>query len=119
GRFDALASIGLVAFAGAAQLLPCLIGGLFWRHATAHGARAGLLVGTALWAYTLLLPSFKGDLFLSASAITEGPWGLAWLRPQSLFGLEGVDPLVHAIFWSLSANTLAFIVVSLLREPRP
>ncbi len=119
GRFDALASIGLVAFAGAAQLLPCLIGGLFWRHATAHGARAGLLVGTALWVYTLLLPSFKGDLFLSASAITEGPWGLAWLRPQALFGLEGFDPLVHAIFWSLSANTLAFVFVSLLREPRP
>lgn len=119
GRFDALASIGLVAFAGAAQLLPALVGGLFWRHATGAGARAGLLAGTFLWVYTLVLPSFKGDLFLSAADIAQGPWGLALLRPQALFGMTGVDPLVHSIFWSLSANTLLFIVVSLLREPRP
>lgn len=119
GRFDVLASIGLVAFAGAAQLLPCLVGGLFWRHATAAGARAGLIAGSALWAYTLFLPSFKGEVLLSAAAISQGPWGLSLLRPQALFGLAGLDPLVHSIFWSLSANTLLFIVVSLLREPRP
>ncbi len=119
GRFDALASIGLVAFAGAAQLLPCLVGGLFWRQATANGARAGLLGGAALWAYTLVLPSFKGDLFLTTTDIADGLWGEPLLRPYALFGLAGFDPLVHSIFWSLSVNTLLFVVVSLLREPRP
>ncbi len=119
GRFDALASIGLVAFAGAAQLLPCLIGGLFWRQATANGARAGLIGGTALWAYTLFLPSFKGDLFLSATDISQGLWGEPLLRPYALFGLAGFDPLVHSIFWSLSVNTLLFVGVSLMRDPRP
>lgn len=118
-RFDVLASIGLTAFAGAAQLLPCLAGGLFWRHATAAGARAGLVAGAALWAYTLVLPGFQGDLLLSADAIRHGPWGIGLLRPQALFGLAGMDPLVHAIFWSLSANTLLFVGVSLLRDPRP
>ena len=119
GRFNPLASIGLTAFAGAAQLLPCLVGGLFWRQATARGALAGLGVGVLLWAYTLVLPGFRGDWLLSSADIADGPFGLHWLRPHALFGLEGVDPLVHAVFWSLTCNTLAFIAVSLTREPRP
>ncbi|WP_332813042.1 sensor histidine kinase [Ramlibacter sp.] len=118
-RFNPLASIGLTAFAGAAQLLPCLIGGLFWRHATARGAVAGLAVGAAMWAYTLLLPSFQGAWLLSPTDIAEGPFGLPWLRPQQLFGMHGVDPLVHSVFWSLTFNTAVFIGVSLMREPRP
>ena len=119
GSFDALASIGVIAFAGAAQLLPCLVGALFWRQATARGAMAGLLAGAALWAYTLFLPSFKGDLFLSMTDITHGLWGLSLLRPYALFGLDGFDPLVHSIFWSLAINTLLFVVVSLTAEPKP
>ncbi len=119
GKFDALASIGVIAFAGVAQLVPCLIGGLFWRQATSRGAFAGLLAGTALWAYTLFLPSFRGDFFLSAADITHGLWGQPLLRPYALFGLAGFDPLVHSIFWSLSVNTLVFIAISLLTEPRP
>ena len=119
GRMDALASIGVIAFAGAAQLLPCLIGGLFWRRATARGALAGLVAGTALWAYTLLLPGFRGDVFLSAADITLGLWGEPLLRPYALFGLSGLDPLVHSVFWSMSANILLFILVSLVSEPQP
>lgn len=119
GRLDALAAIGIIAFAGAAQLLPCLIGGLFWRRATGRGALAGLIAGAALWAYTLLLPGFRGDLFLSTADIAEGLWGMSLLRPYALFGLTGLDPLVHAVFWSLSINILLFVLVSLAGEPRP
>ncbi|MGE0805995.1 MAG: ATP-binding protein [Burkholderiaceae bacterium] len=119
GDSEALASIGLIAFAGAAQVLPCLIGGLFWRQANAAGAFAGLLAGTVLWAYTLFLPSFGGDLVVSKQVLDQGPFGIALLRPQALFGMTGFDPLVHAIFWSLSVNTLLFVAVSLCREPRP
>ena len=119
GRADALASIGVIAFAGAAQLLPCLVGGLFWRQANARGAFAGLLAGYLLWGFTLFLPSFKGDLFLSPTDISNGLWGLSWLRPYAMLGLNGLDPLVHSIFWSLSINTLLFVGVSLIGEPRP
>jgi Na+/proline symporter/nitrogen-specific signal transduction histidine kinase len=119
GNSDALASIGLIAFVGAAQVLPSLIGGLFWRQATAAGAFAGLLAGALLWAYTLFLPSFGADLVLSREMLADGPFGLELLRPQALFGLQGLDPLLHAMFWSLSANTLLYVLVSLLREPRP
>ena len=119
GKFDALVSTGLIAFVGVAQLLPALVGGLFWRQATARGATAGLLAGAVVWAYTLLLPSFKGGLILSADAIAGGPWGVALLRPEALFGVAIADPLVHAVFWSLTVNVLLFVGVSLWREPTP
>ena len=116
---NALAAIGLIAFAGMAQVAPALIGALYWRGATRAGALAGLAAGFALWAYTLFLPSFEGSLLMSASAIAEGPFGIAALRPRALLGLEGLDPLVHSVFWSLFANVSAFVAVSLATVPRP
>src|SRR6202789_11422 len=53
-----LAAIGLLSFAAIAQLAPAFFGGLFWRRATARGAMGGMLVGIAVWVYTLFLPSF-------------------------------------------------------------
>ncbi|MEQ8332125.1 sensor histidine kinase [Nisaea sp.] len=119
GKSDALAAIGLIAFAGVAQFLPSLLGGIYWKRATASGAKLGLLTGFLLWGYTLFLPSFEGDLLLSAGTIEHGPWGIALLRPQALFGFTGEDPLVHALFWSLSVNTVLFILCSLVFEPKP
>ncbi len=118
GDSDALAAIGLISFCGVAQFLPSLVGGLYWRRATHGGARAGLAAGFLIWAYTLFLPSFGGDVLLPASVINEGPWGLSWLRPQALFGLD-FDPLVHAVFWSMFVNIALFIGVSILSEPTP
>ncbi len=119
GSPGALAAIGLIAFAGVAQFLPCLVGGLFWRHANASGALAGLGAGTMLWAYTLFLPSFAAGTVISPGMMSDGLFGLSWLRPHALFGLDGLDPLVHSVFWSLSVNILFFVGVSLWREPRP
>lgn len=116
GGSDALAAIGLIAFVGAAQFLPSLIGGIFWRGATRTGAISGLLIGSALWAYTLFLPSFGGDFILSVSVLNEGPWGIQFLRPQALLGQTGLDPLVHAVVWSIGLNTLTFLVVSSLSD---
>ncbi|MFC3231430.1 ATP-binding protein [Marinibaculum pumilum] len=118
GKSDALAAIGLISFAGVAQFLPSIIGGLYWRQASAGGAVAGLAAGFALWAYTLFLPSFEGDFLLSQSVIANGPWGIAGLRPQSLFGIHD-DALVNALFWSLGVNTIVFVLGSLFRDLRP
>ena len=117
GGSDALAAIGLIAFVGVAQFLPSLIGGIFWRGATRIGAICGLMTGFLLWAYTLFLPSFGGDFVLSEAALTHGPWGIALLRPQALLGLTGMDPLVHAVVWSVGLNALSFLVVSSLTFP--
>jgi Na+/proline symporter/nitrogen-specific signal transduction histidine kinase len=119
GGSAALAAIGLIAFVGVAQFLPSLVGGLFWRGATRAGALAGLTAGFLLWAYTLFLPSFEGDFVLGAEVLREGPWGIAALRPQALLGLDGVDPLIHALVWSVGVNTLLFLAVSGLSETRP
>ncbi|WP_424832946.1 ATP-binding protein [Ruegeria sp.] len=118
GGGAALASIGLVAFAGISQILPALVGGLFWRGATRTGALAGLSVGFGLWIYTLLLPGMGGGL-IPLSVIENGPFGWGWLRPQALFGIEGIDPMVHTVMWSLLLNTIAFCVTSLLSFPSP
>jgi Na+/proline symporter/signal transduction histidine kinase len=117
GEAYALVSIGLISFAAVAQFAPALLGGLLWRGGTRNGALAGLGVGSLLWAYTLLLPSIAKSGWLDDAFLREGLFGLALLRPEQLFGLTGLDALTHAIFWSLLANTVAYIGVSLWRGP--
>ena len=113
-----LASIGLLSFAAIAQLAPAFFGGLIWRRATAGGAIAGMTVGILIWAYTLLLPSFADIGFVGQHILTDGPWGLALLRPQHLFGLD-LSPLVHGVVWSLLINCICYVGFSLRREPTP
>jgi Na+/proline symporter/nitrogen-specific signal transduction histidine kinase len=114
-----LAAIGLVSFTGAAQVLPVMLGGIFWRGATRIGALAGLSVGFAVWMYTLYLPSIGPGTILPASWFAEGPLGMAALRPEALFGLDFEDSLLHAVFWSLLLNTLVFVAASLLSSASP
>ncbi|RLJ60068.1 hypothetical protein BCF46_0262 [Litoreibacter meonggei] len=116
GGSTALSAIGLVSFAGVAQVVPALIGGLFWRGATRRGAIAGLLVGFGLWIYTLFMPAIGA---FPVSMLEHGLFGADMLRPQALLGFSDMDPLVHSIFWSISLNTLAFVIVSLVSFPTP
>ena len=111
-----LASIGLLSFAAVAQLAPAFFGGLIWRRATAAGAVAGMSVGILVWGYTLLLPTFADIGVVGQRVLTEGPLGIALLRPQHLFGLD-LAPLVHGVLWSLALNLLFYIGVSLWRAP--
>ena len=119
GGSAALAAIGLIAFVGMAQFLPALLGGIFWRGATKAGALTGLIVGFVVWAFTLFLPSFGEGAVLSTQVFAEGLFGLDWLRPRALFGTEGMDPLVHSVFWSLAMNATTFALVSLVTFPDP
>ncbi|HBM61752.1 MAG TPA: sodium:solute symporter [Citreicella sp.] len=119
GGGEALATIGLVSFVGMAQVLPAMLGGIFWRGASKLGAFTGLTLGFGCWGYTLFLPSFGAGVFLPEPWVTGGPFGLGWLRPQALFGIEGLDPLLHAFFWSMTLNTGGFILASLASFPQP
>ena len=112
----ALAPIGLISFAGVAQFLPAVLAALYWRDATVSGALAGLLTGFIIWAYSSFLPSFGTSSIQITELLLHGPWGIEFLRPQALFGLEGLDPLVHSVFWSLLANSSALIIVSLFTQ---
>ncbi|KAF0675011.1 ATP-binding protein [Profundibacterium mesophilum] len=119
GGGEALAAIGLISFVGVAQVLPALLGGIFWRGATRGGAAGGLLAGFIIWCWTLFLPSFGPGAAISASAIAQGPFGIGWLRPGALFGIEGMDPLIHALLWSMLLNTAGLLIGSLVSFPSP
>jgi len=111
-----LAAIGLLSFAAIAQLAPAFFGGLFWRQATARGAMGGMIVGVAVWAYTLFVPSFLEGNTAGILLLQHGPFGIEALRPQALFGAD-LPPLLHGVLWSLSLNILTYIVLSLARRP--
>ena len=113
-----LAEIGLLSFAAIAQFAPAFFIGFVWRRATARGAAAAILAGFAVWAYTLLLPKLIGGFPAGAAFLKDGPFGFSILRPEMLFYLH-FDHLTHGVVWSLFANLLALISVSLLRPLEP
>ena len=117
GEAYALVSIGLISFAAVAQFAPALLGGMYWKGGTRDGALAGLAAGALLWGYTLMLPSIAKSGWLADGFLRHGPWGLAALKPEALFGLAGMDNLSHALFWSLLANVGLYVGVSLARPP--
>ncbi|MBC8130185.1 MAG: PAS-domain containing protein, partial [Rhizobiaceae bacterium] len=114
GGSTALAAIGLLSFAAIAQFAPALFLGLVWKGANARGAKAGLVSGTLVWLYTLLLPAvLPGSAF-----VLDGPFAIASLRPQALLGLD-LDPLLHGVVISLGLNTLLLVFGSLSRQASP
>ncbi len=114
-----LVDIGLIAFCGVMQLVPAMMGALYWRDATKWGAMAGLALGFLLWAYTLVFPYLVEAGWFSLSILSEGPLALAFLKPTAFLGMTGLDKLTHAFFWSLLFNAGTFVTVSLLTVPSP
>lgn len=110
---DGLASIGLIAFAACAQLLPSVLASLYWKKGHALGVLSGLLVGMSVWFYCLLLPTVLDQ---QHPLILSGLFSLPWLAPHNLFGLGFLDPLSHGVLISLILNTAAFIFVSRLTK---
>jgi Na+/proline symporter len=90
GETYALVSIGLVSFAAAAQFGPAILAAIYWRNATRRGAIAGISAGFAVWIYMLLLPSFAQSGWLPISFVTDGPFCIRLLAPQTLFGMTGL-----------------------------
>ena len=112
-----LASIGLLAFVALAQFAPAIVSGLYWRGASRIGVGTALIVGFAVWAYTLLLPSIAAAGWMASGWIDSGPLGIGWLRPHALFNLQGWDAVTHGTFWSLLANVGCLVFLSLRFRP--
>ncbi|MEM7612793.1 MAG: PAS-domain containing protein, partial [Pseudomonadota bacterium] len=110
----ALASIGLLSFAAAAQFAPLILLGVYWRRAHRVGALSGLAVGFVLWGYTLFLPTLASAGAISDEFIREGLFGIEALRPEALVFDLGSDPLTHGVAWSLIMNVLVMVVASLV-----
>lgn len=93
-RGETLASLGLLAFAAAAQFSPTLIGGLYWRRANRVGALTGMSLGFAAWVILLALPAY--------SAI------------QPLIALPGMGTFESGTLLALSLNITGFILGTVL-----
>lgn len=110
---SSLVSIGLVSMAAVSQFAPATIGGLYSKILTRQGAIAGIVSGFSIWFYTIVIPSVINAGYLSTSIMAEGPFGLSWLKPQSLFGIQNLGLLAHSFFWSILVNIFVLILVSL------
>ncbi|MBD2858927.1 PAS domain-containing hybrid sensor histidine kinase/response regulator [Spongiibacter sp. KMU-158] len=104
-----LASLGLLSFAAAAQLLPAILAALYWPRAHFVGVVAGIAGGGVIWFFCLLVPAMLGQ---SHPLVAEGLFGNAFLRPEHLFGLSFESSLTHGVFWSLLVNTGLMIFLS-------
>jgi len=113
GESYALVTLGLVSFAAAAQFAPVILIGIYWKGASRRGAIAGLIAGFVVWAYTLLVPSFAISGWIPASILDPGPFGIEFLGPYHLFGLNMFDHITHSVFWSMLVNVGFLVGVSL------
>jgi len=96
---EGLASLGLISFVAAAQLLPGMVGVLFWTRATQVGFLAGLIGGAVVWFVLLILPLLVSNTgIIEAIPIETDIWSLS-------------------TFCTLTTNAVLFIVGSLLSKP--
>lgn len=107
-----LVSIGLISFVIIAQLAPAFFGGLIWRRASSKGAVYGIIIGFLVTVYTLIIPFTIDSQMLSTSFVNEGMFGIEYLKPYELFGLQLFEPVPHAFFWSVFFNILVYAVSS-------
>lgn len=89
-----LVSIGLLAFSVVLQLLPAILGGLYWRRGHARGVYIGLGVGLMAWLFSVALPMYLPHDINDTSIITQGT------------------------VISLVLNAAAYIIFSFVAQPR-
>ena len=107
GGGTALATIGLVSFTGVAQVLPALLGGVFWRGATRLGALAGISTGFVIWLLCAVPAQLRSrrcrswrrsDAERSLSSWALGHRGAQGQR--AIRDRRDGPALLHAVFWS-------------------
>jgi signal transduction histidine kinase len=101
----------MIAFVIIAQLAPAFFGALFWKRGSRLGAVYSILIGFLVCIYTLLIPYASG-LTNESVFVSEGLFGIELLKPFQLFGLDYLQPVPHALFWSLLCNSFAYFSIS-------
>ncbi|WP_103072603.1 sensor histidine kinase [Aquimarina sediminis] len=108
-----LFSIGQLSFVVIAQLAPSFFIGLFWNRGSSIAAKLGIIVGTLVTSYTLVLPFVLDTIFGNMNFIVYGPFEIGILRPYALFGIDFLNPVTHAFFWSFFSNCIVYLGVSI------
>lgn len=107
-----LVSVGMISFVIVAQLGPAFFGAIFWKRGSLNGAVAGIVVGMLICFYTIILPFLLSSINPESNLFKEGFFGFTILQPFQLFGLDYLEPIPHALFWSLLFNVLVYMTVS-------
>lgn len=89
-----LVSIGLLAFSVVLQLLPAVLGGLYWRRGHARGVYVGLGTGLIAWLFAVAVPMYLPHNMNDTNIIT------------------------HGTVISMAVNIAFYIAFSLLAQPR-
>jgi Na+/proline symporter/nitrogen-specific signal transduction histidine kinase len=108
-----LVSVGMISFVIVAQLGPTFFGALFWKRGTFKGSVAGILGGMLVCFYTIVLPFLLRSINPESIFFKEDFFGFTFLQPFQLFGLDYLEPIPHALFWSLLVNTLLYLLISI------
>ncbi|QTH64476.1 PAS-domain containing protein [Psychrosphaera ytuae] len=108
-----LASLGLLSFVLLSQCAPAVVGALYWRNSRSDGALWGLIGGSVTWFYCLLIP----NLWPESSIVTNGLFGIDFLIPTAMFGLDSLDPITHGLLMSLTINLMLFVAISNWKQP--
>lgn len=108
-----LFSIGQISFVVLSQLAPAFFIGLFWNRGSALATKVGMLTGTFVTIYTLILPFILEAIVGDTYFIDQGPFGIELLKPYNLFGIGFMTPVTHSFFWSMVFNILTYVLVSL------
>ena len=108
-----LATIGLIAFAAVVQFAPVLVMAVYAPNHDPIAAKAALVTGLLVWAYTLFLPTILPDSILHP---LEG----TIFNPHGLFDIKSLSPITHGTIWSLGANIFVHFLTSArkLKAPR-
>lgn len=113
GESQMLVSLGSLSFIGLVQLAPATLGALFWRKGNQNGALLGLGAGVSIWTYTMLVPLLIDQGWLPITILQPGPWGIGWLRPDALFGIDFLPATTQSLLLSLLLNSVLYVLGSL------
>jgi len=109
-----LASIGMLAFAAAAQFAPGILAALYWGGASRAGVFWGMFAGFIAWGYLLLLPNFMAGSVMLSQELAP-PEALAWLWPRAVADHSSVEIAGPGALACLTLNVVILVAVSLLR----
>ncbi|MEN1957240.1 PAS-domain containing protein [Luteimonas changyuni] len=109
---QSLADVGAVSFSALATLAPALFCAVWRTRTPAVAATWGVLAGFLAWAWVTLSPMQVELSGSSGDWLAAGPLGIAWLAPDTLFGLTGWSRLGRAVGASLFVGAATMLVLS-------
>jgi len=116
GDHYSLVDMGIISFVAVLQFTPVMLGGIYWRRGNHAGALLGLCAGCLVWFYTLIIPLLAQSGILPADILQQGPAGIGFLNPVHLFGITELEPISHAVVWTMLFNIGFYLLGSLLHE---